>query len=348
MNPPIKGASLTNIAKSTAATASLLAFALAISITGPAHAQPVVVKIGGPTINDTTHNWMRLFKTRAEKRAGERRRVELYPSSQLGPMPRMIEGTQLGTIEISIMPIDFLAGVDRRYALVGSPGIFDDVAHGFRALHDPALKSVFWKIGDPKGLTTIGMTCDTPTTYVSRRPMKTLEDFRGKKIRVFASAAEREAMKQLGATAAPMPLDEVLVALNTGVIDAAKGTVTDWSTFKYYDVAKHILRTDEALICVIKNASKQWLDRLPADLRTIILEEAIESDKENMPFIENFIVQAYRNWTAAGGEIIDLSPEMKKELREKLSIVGDVVVESDAELKSAYVAMKETASRTRR
>jgi len=337
-----------SLAVALASAAAALTVLGASPMSPPAKAQPVVVKIGGPTINDTTHNWMRIFKARMEKRAADRVRIELYPASQLGPIPRMIEGTQLGTIEISIMPIDFLAGVDRRYALVGSPGIFDDVGHGFRTLHDPALKPVFWKIGEAKGLVTIGMTCDTPTTYVSRRPMTTLDDFRGKKIRVFASAAEREALRRLGATASPMPLDEVLVALNTGVIDAAKGTVTVWSTFKYYDVAKHILRTDEALICVIKNASKQWMDRLPADLRAIIAEEAIQADNENMPFIENFIREAYRNWTAAGGEIVDLSPAMRRELREKLSTVGDSVVEADAELKSAYGAMKETANRTRR
>jgi TRAP-type C4-dicarboxylate transport system substrate-binding protein len=291
---------------------------------------------------------MKIFKGRVEKSAGERMRVDMYPASQLGPIPRMIEGVQLGTIEIAAMPIDFLAGVDKRYTLVGAPAVFDDVSHGFRALHDPRVKELFWQLGDAKNFTTVGMTCDTPTTYVGRRPMKALDDFQGKKIRVFANVAERETLRRLGAAASPMPIEEVMMALTTGVIDAAKGTVTVWYPFKYYGVAKHILRTNEALICVIKIASRKWLQGLPTDLRQTVLTEAIESDKENMPFIVEFVEKSYQQWTAAGGEIFDLSPAERTELRQKLASVGDFVVESDPDLKPAYALLKEAAARTRR
>jgi len=322
--------------------------ALAAAGTGPVSAQQQVVKVTGPTINDTTHNWMKLFKGRVEKAAGERMRVDMYPASQLGPIPRMIDGVQLGTIEIAAMPIDFLAGADRRYTLVGAPAVFEDVSHGFRTLHDPKVKELFWHLGEAKNFATIGMTCDTPTTYVARRPIRNLDDFQGKKIRVFANVAEREALRRLGATASPMPVEEVMMALTTGVIDAAKGTVTVWYPFKYYGVAKHIIRTDEALICVIKIASKSWLDGLPADLRRIVTEEAIESDKDNMAFIVDFIDKSYQQWTAAGGEVLDLSAAERNELRQKLATVGDVVVESDADLKAAYTLLKEAAARNRR
>lgn len=325
-----------------------IAFALAALLAAAPAAAQVTIKVGGPTINDTTHNWQKLFKAQVEAKSGGKAKVEIYPASQLGPIPRMIEGTQLGTIEVSVMPFDFLAGVDRRYAITGYPGIFDDVEHGFRTLHDPQFKAVFWKVGEAKALEQIGATCDTPTTYVFRRPVRALGEFAGKKIRVFASAAERESMKRLEATASPMPLDEVLVALNTGVIDGAKGTVTVWTPFKYYDVAKHITRTDEALICVIKIASKQWMDKLPEDLRRIVREEAVRADNENMPFIVKFVEESYQKWTAAGGEIIDLPQAEKAALRQKLSTVGDVVVEADADLKAAYAAMKDAAARTRK
>ncbi len=325
-------------------------FALLIPLllaAAPASAQ-VTIKVAGPTINDTTHNWQKIFKSRMEAQAGDKVKVEIYPASQLGPMPRMIEGTQLGTIEITVMPFDFLAGVDRRYTITGYPGIFDDVEHGFRTLHDPQFKSSFWKVGESKGIEMIGATCDTPTTYVFRKPVKTLAEFSGKKIRVFASAAEREVMKRMDATASPMPLDEVIVALNTGVIDGAKGTVTVWTPFKYYDVAKYITRTDEALICVIKMASKQWMDKLPEDLRRTVREAATQSDNDNMPFIVKFVDQSYQTWKSSGGEIIDLAPAEKAALKQKLATVGDMVAENDPELKAAFNAMKEAAARTRK
>ena len=325
-----------------------LAILTAVLLAASPAAAQTVIKVTGPTINDTAHNWMKLFQGHVQARAGDKAKVEIYPASQLGPIPRMIEGNQLGTIEVSVMPFDFLAGVDRRYAVTGYPGIFDDVEHGFRTLHDPQFKAMFWKIGDPKGLEQIGATCDTPTTYVFRRPVRSLAEFSGKKIRVFASAAERESLKRLDAAAAPMPLDEVLVALNTGVIDGAKGTVTVWTPFKYYDVVKYITRTDEALICVIQMASKQWMDKQPEELRRIVRESAIRAANENMPFIVKFVDESYQKWKAAGGEIVDLAPAEKAALKEKLSTVGDAVAAADADLKAAFTAMKQAVARTKK
>ena len=313
-----------------------------------AASQTAVMKVGGPTINDTTHNWMKIVERRVEARSNGRIDVQLYPASQLGAIPRMIEGTQLGTIEVSIMPPDFLAGVDPRYSLPAAPGIFTDVSHGYRTMHDLAFKQLFWGLGDQKNLWTIGMTCDTPTTYVFRRPVTTLANFKGKKIRIFASPMERETMRRLGGTGVPMPLSEVLPGLDRGIVDGAKGTVTVFLPFKYYDLAKHITRTDEGLICVIKNASRMWMEKLPSDLRTIVAEEAVAADEENMPFILEFLDKSYAAWRANGGEIHDLPAAERHALMADLSRVGDAVVADNERMKEAYELMKAAATRTRR
>jgi TRAP-type C4-dicarboxylate transport system substrate-binding protein len=322
--------------------ASSLAFATESS------AQQIVMKVGAPTINDTTHNWMKIFERRVEKSSDGRIQVELYPASALGSIPRMIEGTQLGTIEVTPIPPEFLAGVDPRYALVAAPGIFQDHTHAYRTMYDPAFKEVYWGLGEAKGLKTIGMTCDTPTTYVSPRPIRSLADFEGKKVRVFANTMEQELLKRLGATPAPMPLTEVFPALLQGAIDAARGAVTVWVGFKYYDGVKHLIRTDDAIICVIKNASKVWFDKLPRDLQSVVLDEARAADEENMPFIAEFLGAAYEIWKRNGGQIYDLTDADKAELRTRVATVGDTVVADKPAQKAVYDLMKQAAERTRR
>ena len=319
----------------------------ALVAAAPARSADYTMKITGPTINDTTHNWMKIVKRRIEARAKGRIDVQLYPASQLGSIPRMTEGTQLGTIEVSIMPPSFLAGVDPRYSLPAVPGIFTDVAHGDRTMHDAEFMKLYWNMGKEKGLWTIGFTCDTPTIYVFKRPVTTLEGFKGKKIRVFANTAERESLRRLGGTAVPMPLDEVLPGLDRGVIDGAKGTVTVFGPFKYYDVAKHITRTDEALICVIKNASVAWMEKLPAELRSIVVEEGLAADKENLPFILDFVKKSYDAWKGHGGEIHDLTASEHAELMKQLATVGDVVVEGKPKMQEAYAVLKAAATRAK-
>ena len=60
---------------------------------------------------------IKIYKAEVEQRSGGKIKVEVYPQSQLGPIPRQIEGLQLGTIEGFIGPADFYVGVDKRYGV---------------------------------------------------------------------------------------------------------------------------------------------------------------------------------------------------------------------------------------
>ncbi len=241
--------------------------ALALVASSPVSAAKLIIKIGSPTIKESVHHWMMKFEKRIEKRSGDRIDVKVFPLSQLGTIPRMVEGVQLGTIEIAMIPPAFLVGLDQRYQVVSAPGVFKDQFHGFRTVQDPEFKKAFWPIGERKGIKMIGMFCPADTSYASRTPLRTLSDFKGKKIRVFASGMEREAMRRLGAAASPKPLSEVLPALQRGVLDAAKSGMVIFVAFKFQHTAKYVTRTNESLICVPTLAS-QGLVRPPAQGRS--------------------------------------------------------------------------------
>src|SRR5436190_5553545 len=74
-----------------------------------ASAQQYTMKLSSPTINDVTQEWMKAFKAGVESRSGGRVKVEIYPASQLGPIPRTVEGVALGTIEMTLPATGFLA-----------------------------------------------------------------------------------------------------------------------------------------------------------------------------------------------------------------------------------------------
>jgi TRAP-type C4-dicarboxylate transport system substrate-binding protein len=79
-----------------------------------AHAQAgktYVMKLSTATINDTQHEWLRRFAAAVEKNSGGRIKGEIYPASQLGSIPRQIEGVQFGSIQAWIGPPEFLVGV---------------------------------------------------------------------------------------------------------------------------------------------------------------------------------------------------------------------------------------------
>lgn len=326
-------------------TTALLIPLLAVVV--PAEAQTYTLKIGNATINDVQHEWQKRWGARVEKRAGGRIKVEIYPASQIGSIPRMIEGLQLGTLEAWIGPPEFVVGHDTRFQALGAPGIFHDMDHAYRVLADPKFRETVLGLGEAKSLKGVSLIVYGPTSYATRKPVRKLDDFKGLKIRVFASPMQTLAVARLGATAAPMPLDEVFPALQRGAIDGNRTGITIFTTFKYYDILKPVTETHDAMVTSIAMVSKPWFDKLPADLQKVLTEEGEAVQKELFDWTVDFNNKGRQTWTEKGGELIKLSPADQAELIKRLSTVGDEVVASQPRLKEVYDLMVQTAKAKR-
>src|SRR6202046_350842 len=105
-------------------TAGAAALSLALALTfGAAQAQDktYVMKVTLPTINDAPHQFAKDFAALVEKDSGGRIKGEVYPASQLGSVPRQIEGTQFGAIQMAVIPSEFWVGVDQRFEITAAP-----------------------------------------------------------------------------------------------------------------------------------------------------------------------------------------------------------------------------------
>ena len=322
------------------------AFALCLAA-GPAAAK-IIIKIGHPLPPKTgLQVWAEYFKAGVEKRAGKEVEVKIFPTSLLGAIPRMIEGVQLGTIEMVTIPPGFFTGIDQRYSVLAAPGVFDGIAHGHRVVHEPEFKQAFWTIGDAKGLKMVSMSCDTPSDYATVKPIRTIADFRGRKLRVFGSKFEIETLRRLGATGVPMPLSEVIPAIQQKVIDGNKAGITVFVPFRYQTVAKYVLQSTESIICINRMVSQKWFDKLPTGVRTIVAEEAASADSRIIDFNVAVIRKMYGVWTKNGGTLTKFDPAEETKLKALLATVGETVLKDQPEVLAVYNVMKRVADRTR-
>ena len=126
-------------------------------------------------------------------------------------------------------------------------------------------------LGADKGLHGAGMFIVQPDSLASKTPIRHLADFKGKKIRIFASDFQSEALKRLGATPVAMTLGDVLPALQQGAIDGAIAGITVFSAFHYQDAAKYVTEINQPSIFLMLEISKKWYEfaarRLAADHR---------------------------------------------------------------------------------
>jgi len=325
-----------------------LALSLALTLTA-ARAQPAayVMKITLPTINEAQHQLAKNYAAAVERDSGGRIKAEIYPASQLGSIPRQIEGIQFGAIQCGIIPPEFFVGVDERFEVMAAPGLVDSMAHGLRLTADPQVLKLMLGLGAGKGLHGVGMFVTQPSSVVSRTAIRHLDDFKGKKIRVFASQFQTDALARLGATPVAMTLGDVLPALQQGAIDGALAGMTVYTNFHYQDAAKYVTETGQPTVFIIVEVSKKWYDSLPADLQEIVdrdgATESIKIDPQAVAIYEG----ARQGWTAGGGELISLPADEQAAMMATLASVGDDVAKAKPAVGEAYQAVLAGAQRTR-
>lgn len=319
---------------------SLLALGGAAALAGfaPVRAQgnPVVMKVASATINDVIHHWMKTFKAAVEARAGGRIKVELYPASQLGAIPRMVEGAALGTIECFVTASSFLTNLDARFEMFDVPGTVADTAHAARMFSDPAFRSLAFGLGNTKGIESISAFLHSPQNVVSRKPIRTLADFSGLKIRVLSTPLQIEPFKKLGAAPVPMPLSEVMPALQNGAIDGFIAASTVFSALKFYDAAKFQTELPQWPVIVVAACNRNWLAKLAPELRSIVLEEAAKAEAPTNQFGAGDIVAAREVWIKGGGQLLQLSPADAASFSQQVGASAAAILRENAAAKDAF------------
>ena len=305
--------------------ASILAVAALAMSVSTASAAEFTMKFGTATFNDTQHQFIKFYKEALEKASNGRIEVGIYPRSELGPIPRMIDGLQLGTIEAFIAPADFYVGVDPRYGVFSTPMLFKDKDHATATVLDPALNEHALMLAESKGIPGLAIFGTGSSNYAAKNAILRLSDFSGKKLRVNATAMEREKMRRLGATAVPLPLNEVMPSLQRGVIDGTMSGTAIFVAFKMNDAAKTITVTNDTMLVSLAVVSKVWLDKLPPDLRKIVLDTGRATQAKTHEWEKEFSKGLDKTWVDMGGVMHKLPPEDLKKMAELLNSVGDDV-----------------------
>ncbi len=289
----------------------------------PARAADFVMKFGTPTINETQHQFLKFYKEEVEKASGGRIEVQIYPASQLGPIPREIEGVQLGDVQGLITPVDFFVGVDPRYGVFSTPMLFRDDANAAATVHDPAVEKAMLDLATPKRMVGIATLNLGASDYGAKNAIMRLADFSGKKLRINGTALERAKMAKLGATGIGMPLSEVVPALDQGTIDGAISGLSVFVAFKMNDLVKVVTVTNDTFIISIAVVSKAWLDTLPPDLQKIVIDIGSAVQAKSQQWEVDFTKQLADQWSGLGGTVHTLPADDLKQMKTLLDPVGD-------------------------
>jgi TRAP-type transport system periplasmic protein len=181
--------------------------------------------------------------------------------------------------------------------------------------------------------------------FGAKKPLRTLDDFKGLKLRVNATAAERARMAALGATAVPMGLPEMITSLQNGVIDGTMSGISIYTNFNLQNIGKTLLETHDTLLVSFGALSKPWLDKMPPDLSKIVVDEARKLQPWSRQIGVDEVAELRQKWIDRGGEIVTLPPADQAELEKRLKPIGADVTKDDPVLKAFYEKVEALAAK---
>lgn len=193
-------------------------------------------------------------------------KITVYPSSQLGNERDMYEGCQLGSIDMCSAANSVLSSFIPEMSILDQLFLFDST--------EQANKVIDGKFGDKiaekaltQGVHIVGWMESGFRNTFSDRPVQTLADFKGMKIRTMENKMQISAFNSLGAIATPMAYGDVFTGLQQKTIDGAENATANVLANNFYEVTKNITNTQHLFTFIgIGISDKAW-NKIPADLR---------------------------------------------------------------------------------
>jgi TRAP-type transport system periplasmic protein len=330
-----------------AAAAGVLTLVSALAGSAQAQDKTFVMKITTPTIHAVLDQYGAAFGAAVEKDSGGRIKSQVYPASQLGTIPRQIEGTQFGAIQCAIIPPEFFVGIDERFEVLAAPGLITLAAQGQKVAADPEVLKFYLGLGANKGLHGVAVGFAEQSEVISKDAIRHLDDFKGKKLRIFASEFQSASFKRLGATPVAMSPGDVMTAIQQGSLDSAVAGVQLLSGLHFFDAAKYITLTNHAAIFYVVEISKKWYESLPPDLQQVVDRDAASTALNFNPRANEIEDAAVKAWMAGGGEFVNLPADEQAEMIKTMGSFGADISKDKPPLAEAFKVVSDAAQRNK-
>ena len=298
------------------------AAALALTINPTLAADPIVMKVGMVTINDPIHDFSTRFAEEVTKRSGGRIKGEVYPAGQLGKAARQIENLQFGTQEVFVSPPGFLAGINPAFTTADAPGVFRDIPHAHAVITQPTFRAHYLDLAKSRGIIGASIWAYGPTAIATSKPVKSVDQLKGLKVRILASEIERATVEAMGMSGVPMDFTETLQAIQNGTIDGTRTSMVVMGGMKFQNTVKNVLRDNTGIIFTGAWVSKAWFDKLPKDLQQVVLDVGKDLDAFGTKISEDYEQTTEKEWLAANVTITRLDAAQQKELFDRVSGIG--------------------------
>jgi TRAP-type transport system periplasmic protein len=263
------------------------------------------------------------FADLVAEKSGGKMKVRTFGSGQLGGDAQVISSLQGGTVEMTMVSPGLLVGLVKEFGILDLPFLFNGYKEVDAVLDGPIGKNLLEKLPE-KGLIGLGYWDHGFRNVTnSRRPVAKMEDIQGLKIRVLQIPLFIETFNTLGANAIPMPFPELYTAMEQRAIDGQENPFASIETSKFYEVQKFASTTQHVYNPLVTIFSKRIWDQLSPEERKIVQDAANEAGAFERQVSREMNEKSKENLKSKGMTVIEITPEERARMREKVSAVTE-------------------------
>lgn len=249
--------------------------------------------------------------------------IRMFPSGQMGDESTTLEKTRAGAIDILRVSMSPVGGILPQVSVFNMPFVFRDMDHQHKVLDGDVGTKLAQEISDSNlGLFFLGWMDAGSRSLITKKPVTTLDDLKGVKIRLQNNPIGLDTFKALGANPIVLPVGDVFASLQTGVIDAAENNEPTFDTenyvvagTKYFDLTEHFMIPE-----VLAFSKRKWSKLSPED-QTLIMKLAKEAQAEERVLWADYVEKSKQRLQSQGVKFlpVDKKPfiEATAPVREK-------------------------------
>jgi tripartite ATP-independent transporter DctP family solute receptor len=218
---------------------------------------------------------------------GGRLDIKIFHSMQLGGEKEALEQTQLGALEMTRVSVGVVGPIVEDFNAFNLPYFFRSVEHMHKVVDGEIGTELLNKL-EAGGLIGLGyMDAGSRSFYNKVKPVRTMDDLKGLKIRVMQNPIFIEMVNSLGGNGLPVAFNELYTAMQTGVVDGAENNPPSYESGKHYEVAGYYTLTEHLMVPEIFVFSKKVWDTLsPLDQQLIRKAAVLTTERERKLWAE--------------------------------------------------------------
>ncbi|MDZ4075562.1 MAG: TRAP transporter substrate-binding protein [Hylemonella sp.] len=240
-----------------------------------------------------------------EKKSGGKHKIKVFNKGALGSEKETIDQVKIGALEMTRVNISPMNGICPLTQVPTMPFLFRSVDHMRKSLDGPIGEEIL-KNCESAGFIGLAFYDSGARSIYAKKPIKTVADAKGLKIRVQQSDLWVALVSAMGANATPMPYGEVYTGLKTGLIDAAENNIPSFDTAKHAEAVKMYSKTEHSMAPEMLLMSKITWDKLSKAEQDMVRSAAKESVAFQRKKWDEQETKSLANVKAQGAQIIEV------------------------------------------